>query len=149
MPPDAQLGIELVSHRLDELHFMREGQPDPGGPARPVDIQVQLSVSEPEGESLSVRVGLRMKDPSVMSIDAAYIVVLRMTDQFLFEGSVEEEWKKIASRLAPVILYPFLRETIASTLQKAGLEVPMTPILDFRRVFDPDQIRFESESASF
>lgn len=105
-------------------------------------------MSEPQEDLLTVRLRYRMIDPAVMDIDVAYAVVLRRTEKFEFDGDDLTAWRHVAARLAPVILYPFVRETIATTLQKAGLEGPMPPILDFRRVFDPANIRFAAGAAT-
>lgn len=140
MPLSSELGIKIQSCRLDSLVFHRRGKPAEG--EHDIDSEVGLGVSEPQGDLLTVRFNYKMVDPSVMDIDAAYVVVLRKTEEFEFEGDDLNAWRQIAARLAPVILYPFVRETIATTLQKAGLEGPVPPILDFRNVFDPENIKF-------
>jgi preprotein translocase subunit SecB len=140
MPLSADLGIKIHSCRLDSLVFHRRGQPSESEHA--IESEVGLGVSEPQGNLLTVRLNYRMADAAVMDIDAAYVVVLRRTEKFEFDGDELTAWRHIAARLAPVILYPFIRETIAATLQKAGLEGPMPPILDFRHVFDPANIKF-------
>jgi preprotein translocase subunit SecB len=140
MPLSSDLGIKVQACRLDSLVFHRRGMAPEG--EHEIESEVGLGVSEPQGDLLTVRLNYKMVDASVMDIDAAYVVVLRRTEQFEFEGDELTAWRHVAARLAPVILYPFVRETIATTLQKAGLEGPMPPILDFRRVFDPESIKF-------
>lgn len=140
MPLSTELGINIQSCRLDSLVFHRRGKPPEG--KHEIESEVGLGVSEPEGDLLTVRLNYKMADAAVMDIDAAYVVVLQRTDKFEFDGDELTAWRHVAARLAPVILYPFVRETIATTLQKAGLEGPMPPILDFRRVFEPESIKF-------
>lgn len=146
MPLSMELGIEIQSCRLDSVVFHRRGKPTAG--EHDIESEVSLGVSEPQGDRLTVRLSYRMIDPGVMDIDVAYAVVLRRTGSFKFDGDELTAWRHVAARLAPVIVYPFVRETIATTLQKAGLEGPMPPILDFRQVFDPENIRFAAGAAA-
>ncbi|MFC1531203.1 protein-export chaperone SecB [Gemmatimonadota bacterium] len=145
MPLSADLGIDIVSCRLDHIHFIRRGGSEDVDDSREVDTKVELGVAAPEGDTLSVRLKLTLDDAPVARISVAYVVTLRKTEQFRFEGSEADAWRNIAARLAPVILYPFLRETVATTLQKSGLPGPVPPILDFRRVFEPSEIKWEIE----
>lgn len=145
MPLKGELGLDVRSFRLDHLLFDRRGRPPEA--KHQVDIQVGLGVVPPERDTILVRLEMKVRDESFMRIETAWVVELCKTSSFEFNGTEEEAWRHIAARLAPVLLYPFVRETIVSTLKKAGLDEPIPPILDFRQVFDPDSISLAAHQA--
>lgn len=56
------------------------------------------------------------------------------------EDSIEENWKRFAAHLAPVILYPYVREFI-SDITNRGRGASLTlPVLYVGRGLDPDTL---------
>lgn len=145
MPLKGELGLDVRSFRMDHLLFDRHGNPPMT--EHQVDIHVGLGVVPPHQDTIQVRLEMKVLGESFMRVETAWIVELCKTAHFEFDGTEDEAWRHIAARLAPVLLYPFVRETIVSTLKKAGLDGPIPPILDFRRVFDPDSISLANHPA--
>lgn len=83
-----------------------------------------------------------------VSTDESQPIYLVITYRAVFSAIVrdengldmEKEWRHIAAQLAPVVLFPFIRETVATTTMKSGLPPLLPPIINFRNVFDPDEV---------
>lgn len=93
-----------------------------------------LSAGEPENDRIRVDLEARLEEATgSYSIAVRYVVVMRKLDEFP-EGIAEEEfWEIVGERIAPTVMYPYVRETMTSILSKAGLPSVMPPVIDFGR----------------
>jgi hypothetical protein len=110
----------------------------------------------PEGETIDYEWGLEVFPFGLLTIGVEFTVGVKLPDLEgrtvyrvifeLLEGSPEAEQperalRELATRTAPVTLFPFVRETFSSAAMRCGL----TFVLPFQNVgtlFTPDEIVF-------
>ena len=136
--PEAPVRVTLL--RLHELEF------EPLGGALPetneLPMELGLGVGEPQGGVLPVRLTVTVEASPCYRVSVTYEG--RFAHLRAVQGAEDETgfWRVVASRLAPTILYPYIRETITTVLQKAGLPPLAVPILNFGEVFDVEKVVF-------
>ena len=97
-------------------------------PKNHIHIETQINPDNPNGK---IVVNLFATLTSMLNDRKIYEVKVVMTGVFEKDGTPaldEERFKKIN---APAIIYPFIREHIASTCLKAGLGSVMVPTVNF------------------
>jgi len=98
-------------------------------------------------DEIGVELSVGLKDLPGFEIEATY----RARFQIISTEEVEDlevTLKTVAARIAPAALYPFVREVIASTLQRAGVSLPLLPVLNFGAMFDPETVELPPSTDS-
>ncbi len=140
MPRVQEAAFQVVALSLQELSFERlEGAPPEGKHETPVEFG--LSVGDPSSGSLPIRLAVTIDERPAYRLRVVYGAVFRPTEDAPDENR-EASWRIVAARLAPTILYPFIRETIATVLQKAGLPALIAPVINFASLLPPEEIVF-------
>jgi preprotein translocase subunit SecB len=134
-----------------EVSYSLQGGPTLEGltfkaePRRPIADQEQVQLN----------FGLRMRRVSLNVLGVQLALEVRGVDglelgisytaAFSVENADGDELDRhlrfVAAQLGPSTLYPFLRETVVSLLQKAGLPVVVPPILQLGRMMDPADVK--------
>lgn len=126
--------VRLVSPPLlAELVFSSKSGRDP---EKPPEFQINFGLVRLSASRISLLVAFDHDSEDVK---------LRVVFRADFEATSEDEDERIrvfqhtAARVGPSVLFPFIRETVASTLAKAGFgDSLVPPLMDPRRVPEPD-----------
>jgi len=97
-----------------------------------------LTIGRPSADALIVELGLSLDHKEVLRSEVVYAGQWVSTDGG--EAMSDQDLKYFAAKVAPSILYPFLRETLASLSVKAGLPPLVLPVVNFERVFNPADV---------
>lgn len=138
--PLPQLPIAISPPELWRLEFKRKQ-------VKEQDIEVGdevplltgLSIARLATDEIGVELSLSIQELPQFAIEVSY----RSRFQVQSTEQVDDlagMLKTIAARIAPATLYPFVRETVASVLARAGVDAPLLPVLNFAKMFDPDEI---------
>jgi preprotein translocase subunit SecB len=138
--PSRNVDLRMSSPpELAKLHFSRDDAAPTSQTNQAPPLLFSLELSRFSTNRLGVELTVEIKDFAPLQILAAYRCVFAIeSDSEL--GDVEQELRLVAAQIGPSALYPFLREAIASTVAKAGLPAVVPPIVNFRGVFNPDEV---------
>jgi preprotein translocase subunit SecB len=132
-------GVRLSAPELWRLEFTRnELIQDFKGEAPP--LLFGLGLNRLANNKIGVELSVEIKDFPPVSMTVSYRAVFELDRADSKGESFEKELKFVAAKLAPTALYPFLRETVAITLVKAGLPPLIAPVVNFASVFDADEV---------
>lgn len=134
------VSIQLESLALRSVEFERLGPLSPGDDAA-LEANFSLQLGRPTEHSLSVDLSVEVEHPGVMKASVTYTAVFAQTSFLPGDRDPAEVWTQFAARNAPLVLYPYVRETMTMLTTKSGLPPFVPPILDFSRVFDPAVIQ--------
>lgn len=136
MPP-----ARLKSLTLQELRFERKGKwPDPDeGAGLELGANFALSAMRLAPGRLGVEFEVTIEPEGVFTFAVSY----RMTFE-VDSPSPDQElgvFRQVAARIAPIVAFPYIRETLTSMASKAGApRMIALPILNVGAFFDPDEI---------
>jgi preprotein translocase subunit SecB len=110
------------------------------------DTRFSLGATRLEAGVLGVDFGVDFEFPDVCHLKVSYRMVFQVD---VTPGEDETVlFQKVASRLAPIVSFPYIRETIASLTVKAGASVPiLLPVLNVGAIFKPEAISIEGIEA--
>lgn len=110
----------------------------PGDVAEPPIVNFELGVARPSNVGLDIKLDVSLTHEGVLRAGLTYV------GRFLrLEAGAaprEEDLRFFAAKIAPTVLYPFIRETLASLVVKTGLPPLILPVLNFGEVFDPNEV---------
>lgn len=133
-------GAELKSVHLQDAHLRRLGSwPKSGKKAPQFDTEFGLTAKRLTDSLLGVEFGVTVKRERVVDAHVKY----RMTFEVQGEPGEERDsmLRGVAARLAPIVAYPYVRETITSLFLKAGGPHLILPVLNVGALFSPDEIK--------
>jgi preprotein translocase subunit SecB len=139
-------GLKLSTPELWHLSFTRHELNEVFSSEFP-PLLFGLGLNRISSHSLGVELSVEIKDFAPLSLRATYRAVFELADTVDPEA-VDSQLRFVAAQLGPSALYPFIRETVVTTAQKAGLPPLLPPIVNFRSVFDPNQISLPEPIAS-
>lgn len=124
---------------LWSIGFQREeGDQDDLPEAISPNLEFLLSITRVDQNKLCVLLGSSISGiPGVKAV--ATFRIFAEADQ-ADPSLLERDLKLIATRIAPMTLYPFIREVITGTLVKANLPPLVPPIVDFNTLFNQEEI---------
>lgn len=102
----------------------------------PLTFSIALGRTRPDRLTIAIGVNVAIQQP--------YLVEVMYAGEFTMHPDVPLEdradiWKRAAAHLAPIVLYPYIRETIQSLTLRSQSEVLILPVLSFQTVA-PDEI---------
>ncbi|HEX6913022.1 MAG TPA: hypothetical protein VF142_21615 [Longimicrobium sp.] len=133
-------GVRVGPPLLHALSFQYDGSVG-GELPQPIKVQFEIGVVRLAELALGVEFTSRVIEIPELTASATYRV------EFVLEpGSPEAEQPEralrlLACRIAPVTLYPFCREALTSTAQRAGLTRFVTPITNVGALWEEDEIQ--------
>ncbi|MBP7148806.1 MAG: protein-export chaperone SecB [Acidobacteria bacterium] len=127
----------LVPPLLTEFTFRREGPIRSMKDISP-EIGFNLSVSRFAERVLGIALTASVGGIPNVSVSSCYRVLIEIEPGP--HSRLLKEMKLVAARLAPGLLYPFLRESIYSALLKAGLPPLVPPVIDIPSLFSIDDV---------
>lgn len=90
-------------------------------------------------ERIGVEFQMEVSVQSLLTINIAYRAIFDFEMEGASDEEIEREMRSI-SRIGAQTLYPFIRESVVSLLQKAGMPPLVPPLINFQEMFNPDEI---------
>lgn len=118
-------GVEVSSPKLVDLAFRFEGEdlPDP-----PFNITYSIALHRFTALRLGVQFGAEIVDIPDFTARAVYRMIFTLKPESPEAADPEHAFGIIIARMAPVAMYPFIREALASISQKALLPALILPV---------------------
>lgn len=131
-------GVRTSAPTLSRIEFEFSGQ------ALPAEFELNtefgLSVHRFSLLEIGIEFSVSIVEVPELQLAAAYRMVFRLDPEFPEAKDPEKAFKQVAARLAPLAMYPFLREVLASTALKAGLPQVVLPIQNVGDLFEAESI---------
>lgn len=141
--PSPGIAIEGIGLEVLEFHKTGSREPKPGDRIQStVNFGLALEWVEP-GKALGAEFSATMDAEDIFRVHVVFRTVLRPSAQALanvVEEKTPKYWETIGARVAPTVLFPFVRETIATATARAGIPSAILPIVFPGQLFDPDKI---------
>lgn len=131
-------GVQYRGIQLHRVSFAVEGE-RPQDVKEEIPIEFQIATGDYHPHEMPVRFRCRVAVDGWFRVDVTYGVMFER-DAAPESGKPRLPWNTIVAWLTPITLYPFCRETIAGLLIKAGIDTTPPPIVDFGRLFKPEEI---------
>lgn len=132
MDENKQPGINFDGIILKELNFSR----NPTIPKKPnlnVDFEKSISLS-PEKDKLVYELSCTIKDQH-----KSFGLKCSMVGIFsIIKDSINMDLEHFSKNNAPALIFPYIRETVASTTLKAGLPSVLLPPLNIHAIFNKE-----------
>ncbi len=106
----------------------------------PTSTEYELSIHRFAHLTAGVEFSASIVDVPELRLSATYRMVFTLAPESPEAQQPETAFQQIAARLAPLAMYPFLRETLASAAMKAGLPPIILPIQNVGALFKADDI---------
>jgi hypothetical protein len=130
-------GVRIGPPRLHALHFDYDGT---GELPQPITVQFELEVSRTDPFGIEVEFTTRVLNVEGLVAHATYRVGFMLDPRSPEGQDPEDALRKLTCRIAPVTLYPFCREALTSTAQRAGLSNFVTPITNVGALWSEEEI---------
>lgn len=141
--------IRLANFRASAQHiflvharFLDRGGPSRDVVARPQEVEMALSLAFHRHSSRRMVIALGVTVPLdyPYSIEVMYAGDFALADD-VDAGDVEDEWRRTAAELAPIVLYPYVRELVSDLTRRSQAEQLTLPVLAFSAI-DASSIEF-------
>ena len=134
-------GVRITAPALASLHFDWQGSRAPLE-QHEGSLQVEYVLNVYRFDRLTIGVGFGVHVVGIDELTAS--AVFRMTAQLDPDspeaGEPETAFRQFAARVAPLAIYPFVREALASAAIRANLPSVVLPITNVGGIFTPDEI---------
>jgi hypothetical protein len=135
--PDAE--VRLLAVALHDVAFELLGNRDLK-PGEEIDVQFVLSTHWLSPfEQLGVQLSLTVDAVDLARARVSYRAILAAANPGQKKND-ERFWRIAAARIAPIVMYPYLRETFHTLMARSGKPSVLLPILNIGAAFDPDVI---------
>lgn len=137
--PDRPPELRLSPPELWRLEFARKEPAGEVDESTELPLVFGLALNRVAVNKLGIELSVELKDFPPLTILVAYRSVFEL-DSTETGAALERDLKHIAAQVGPAALYPYVREAVSSTVARAGLPPLVPPIVNFRNVFDPDEV---------
>jgi hypothetical protein len=136
--PNATLeGLELL-----DVEFHRYNDWPTDGGEQSYKSTFTLGASSIQEGQLGVELGIRISEPELFDLEIRYRATFAAVTP-ISDDVADEFWRGVATRLAPVVIFPYVRESASAILGRSGNSGFHLPILNVGLMFDPAKVRFE------
>jgi preprotein translocase subunit SecB len=97
-----------------------------------------LSVARPSVNSLGVEYGVQIAENPAFRMEIAYRATFERVPPFGEGEDQQKFWRVVAARMAPTVIYPYIRETATTLFAKAGFPPSLMPVLQVGAMFEPE-----------
>lgn len=141
--------IRLASFRAstEDIFLVHARFLDRAGPSRevaplPAEVGMALNLAfhRHSLRRMVIALGVTIPLDHPYSIEVMYAGDFVMADD-VGASDVEDEWRRTAAQLAPIVLYPYLRELISDLTRRSQAEPLTLPVLAFSGI-DVEAIEF-------
>lgn len=111
----------------------------PAAPANEVPVELRIGLFRPSQTLLTVAVTVTVQLEEPFEVQATYAGEFEL-DEDVAEDDQERTLQICAAQLAPLVLYPYLRETVMNLTSRARGDTAVLPILSFATT-NPEDIK--------
>lgn len=128
--------LQVSSPEIWRLNFERHDEFEGGTDAK---FRLDLLVYRPAEDRVLVELVAESDEASTATFNVSYRTTLTVQPEPGKAGELDydEVLKNIASQIGPVVVYPYIRETISSVSAKSGLKPIVLPVMNVGAMFDP------------
>lgn len=132
--------LQVGNPLLRLVHIKRGDEVQQEGHEPP--FHLTLGVSRLAAGRIVVDLTLKSEDSGMLEFEIGYRLAIEVVPDQDQKESFEYDrvLRDIAARIGPVVLYPYLRETLSSFSLKAGLTPLVLPVMNVGTLFDPETI---------
>lgn len=130
-------GVRLSQPRLRQMEFDWRGAAEPGTVPR---FQFGMELYRHSAGSLGVDFTVTAVDAPGLTAQVTYGVLFEIEEGSPEGREPERALRMLAARVAPVTLYPFCREMLVSTAQRAGLTDFVLPVSNVGALWTLEEI---------
>lgn len=121
-------------HNVYLLHarFLEGVQPSEPIPPLPQELEIGLNLAfaRRSVRELTIALGVTVPMTRPYSVEVMYAGDFALSDSVPDE-EVEAHWRQTAATLAPIVLYPYIRELVADLTRRSQAEDLTLPVLAF------------------
>ena len=124
--------VDLVDVHLVHARYLDTEEPrhEPRTLSEEVPIGLQMAFDRPASDELTIALTVRIE------VERPYRIEVTYAGHFVMSAEVEEAnrdvtWRRTATELAPIVLYPYIRELVTSLTRRGRAEPFVLPILSF------------------
>ncbi len=138
MAKDVEITVE-VAPQLWGIQFERSAASQEGEQPFPIDLGFGLTRFAKDVFGIELTVSA--KDGAPASIKVSYRAVFRIHLQSQADTSdYDAVVRDVLLYTGPSVIYPYIRETVASLFQKSGLQTVTLPLVNFYQIVDPSRV---------
>lgn len=130
-------GVRISAPKLVALEFAFTGE---ALPEEPLNVEFGLSLHRFGALELGVEFSVEIKEVPDLTARVAFRMIFSLVEGSPEASNPELALRLVAARMAPVAMYPFMREALASVSQKALLEPLLLPVRNIGAMWDPEGI---------
>ena len=129
--------VELAGLVLLQLHFEKLARDTSADTSPSSPLNLTLAVAEVSASRAVIDVTFALRVEKAFDVTVAHRVVFRLPADRPQPDNIEDHWRQVAARLAPVVVYPYVREVVSSVTAKAGMAAATLPVLNVGAALDP------------
>ncbi len=143
-PELQELEVGLRSVTLHDVSF----ELLPGDPKSlsAVEVKADLGTAWVGADALAVEIAFSIEPGTVFRFSTRYRGVFEAAPGM--KPDLESSWRIVASRVAPSVLIPYIRETFSTLAQKAGLRNQVLPLINIGAMWQPEEIQLGPQPAA-
>jgi hypothetical protein len=125
--------------RLYSAAFMRESDDEiPAAAEGKIDFKLRLA--RLEFLKLGVEFGVSIEEVQGLVASVLFRMTLTLEEESPEAADPETAFRQAAARLAPTVMYPYVREALSSLATKAQIPNFVLPIINFGEIYSADEI---------
>jgi len=129
--------VKLISGpEMQNLEFRKGENFIPPKDDSQVEIKLNLGLNRFSETVLGVELTMEIVEVPDLDVQVAFRAVFEIENPPEDSSMLDKHLLHLGGRVAPSLLYPFIREATISALQKALLAPIVPPIMNFDQVFD-------------
>jgi preprotein translocase subunit SecB len=137
-------GATLRGMFLQNVQFTKEDEWDHLiGEGKGITTNFSIRAARFPNGVVGVEFGVRIEEEGILSLRVDYRVEFDINNPPADPALLERIQRDAAAKLAPVVVFPYIRETIQSLTAKAGKTPIILPIINIGAAFKPENIEFE------
>lgn len=124
--------VDLVDVHLVHARYLDTESPSvqPRAITDEVPVGLQMAFDRPAVDRMTIALTVRVE------IERPYRIEVTYAGQFIMDDTVsederEEVWRRAAAQVAPIVLYPYIRELVSSLTNRGRAEPFVLPVLSF------------------
>ncbi len=130
-------GIRLVAGpELTALEVRKEDTVREFAPDHQVEFRLNLGLNRLGPNVLGIELSVQITNLPGVTLAVAYRSVIEIDNPPTDPDALTHALRQVGGRVAPSLMYPFIREAVVSSLQRAQLPAFVPPIVNFANVFD-------------
>lgn len=136
------VGVELVALHLHGVEFKIQGR---GSASTDTQLQLSLRATRPSETDLIAQLSFQVDAPGAMHARITYGARFRraVSDP----QASDEFWQQVAARLAPIVVYPYVRALLGFMTAQTPFATVTLPIMNIGGVIDPNTVTIQPVEA--